>query len=395
MKEIKDIIVIGAGPVGSYTAYQLAKAGIDVSVIEEHPIPGEPASCTGVIGTKAFDEFDLPKESILNKVKNIKFISPSGNEYLYEPEATQAFVVDRRMFDYKLMRQAQKKGAEYILGTRVSDINLMKNCVELDVKSAEGEHKVKTKVAVIATGYNYKLTKKLGLGQPPRFLNGAQIETKAADIEQTEIYFGSHVAPGSFAWAVPLNNKQARIGLTTDNDAAFYLRRMLKSKYFTKRVIDGENAKIILDNIALGTIPKSFLARILVVGEAAGQVKSTTNGGVLYGLCCSKIAAEVIKKAFKSSNFSEKLFSEYEKKWQRKYGLEIKIGYYFRKIVSELSDAQIDKLFEISKGPTVINTLKKKSNFDMHKDLVLFLLKNKTYRDIVWQGFWETLDFRR
>jgi flavin-dependent dehydrogenase len=295
------------------------------------------------------------------------------------------------MFDYELMKQAEYAGAEYVLNSRALDINTSSSFVELEVKNKETKTKLRSKAAVIATGYNYRLTRKLDLGQPPKFLNGAQAEAAVNGVEQTEIYFGNSIAPGSFAWAIPLKGKRVRIGLTTRTNAAFYLRKFLKSKFFTDRGINSRKA-ITLDNIALGVIPKTFSSRVLVVGEAAGQVKSTTNGGVFYGLRCSKIAAGVIKKAFRNNDFSEKMFAEYEKTWQKKYGFEIRLGYHFRKIVDELTDEQIEKIFKVSKKRGVISSLRKRSQFDEHKDLILFMLKNPVYRKLIWNELRRMID---
>ena len=56
-----DVVVIGAGPTGCYSACELARAGYDVLLLEEHEQVGEPQHCTGVIGLEAFEEFDLPR----------------------------------------------------------------------------------------------------------------------------------------------------------------------------------------------------------------------------------------------------------------------------------------------------------------------------------------------
>ena len=73
-----DVIVIGAGPVGSYTAYQLADRGFSVCVLEQKPTAGEDVICAGVVSKAAFKRYDLPSASILSRISSVSFVSPLG-----------------------------------------------------------------------------------------------------------------------------------------------------------------------------------------------------------------------------------------------------------------------------------------------------------------------------
>jgi len=56
-----DVIVVGGGPAGCYTASLLGQQGFDVHVLEEHAVIGEPVDCSGVIGAEAFEKLELPE----------------------------------------------------------------------------------------------------------------------------------------------------------------------------------------------------------------------------------------------------------------------------------------------------------------------------------------------
>src|SRR5262245_55520509 len=92
-----DIAIIGCGPGGLYAAGQLAQRGFDVAVFEEHPSAGEPVHCTGVLAVEAFDEFDLPRECILNPLSTARFFGPSGGSFEYTTPRTEAVVIDRSL----------------------------------------------------------------------------------------------------------------------------------------------------------------------------------------------------------------------------------------------------------------------------------------------------------
>ncbi|MBA7668788.1 hypothetical protein ES703_76904 [subsurface metagenome] len=66
-----DVIVVGAGPVGSYIAGRLAEEGLEVVLLEEDEKVGRDVICTGIIGKEAFDRFDLAKADIISSIKSV------------------------------------------------------------------------------------------------------------------------------------------------------------------------------------------------------------------------------------------------------------------------------------------------------------------------------------
>jgi len=113
-----------------------------------------------------------------------------------------------------------------------------------------------------------------------------------------------------------------------------------------------------------------------VVGEAAGQVKSTTCGGIYYGLISSRLAAETIEEAFCKNRFDDAILERYEQQWRRELGGELEIGYRFRQIFSKIRDRQIDRLFEILNSDGIGHIIRRKAQFDWHKDLILALARH-------------------
>ena len=76
--EIKlyDVIVIGGGPIGSYTAGKLAGIGHKVLVLERKQMVGEPICCTGIIGLECVNTFGIEDNVILGKANSARLFPP-------------------------------------------------------------------------------------------------------------------------------------------------------------------------------------------------------------------------------------------------------------------------------------------------------------------------------
>ncbi|MEO0142767.1 MAG: hypothetical protein ABIL15_05375, partial [candidate division WOR-3 bacterium] len=226
---------------------------------------------------------------------------------------------------------------------------------------------------VIATGIDYNLQVQTGLGKPDKFLHGAQIELPLSlDNSRIEIHLSQKFAPGSFGWIVPSGKNWARVGLLVDNQPRLYLKRMLEER------IDGCaicNLKKELKTklIANGPIKRSVKGRIIAVGEAAGQIKTTTGGGISFGLLCSEIAVDKMTRVLKGKGKLE----DYEMTWRSILKPEFDIGREIRLISHKLSDEALERLFSfVKKNRFWVKFLLPKINFDFHSDLLSFCLRS-------------------
>ena len=370
-----DVAVVGAGPSGLNASRRLAERGLDVVVLEKKSEIGDQIICTGIIGKEAFQKFDLSKDSVLKEIQSIKVISPYSTQITYRHHSAFANIVDRKRFDQYLAEIARSKGAVIEPENHVFDISVKNDCVEISARvKSKDTQKYTAKVALVATGIDYRLNKKLGLGYPRDFLFGIQAEFEADDFDTTHIFVGNDVAPGAFAWAVPIGEKKVRAGLVTESDPKVCFQELMKKLNLDKTPNFNEN-QVQYRAIAQGLISKTYGERVLSVGEAAGQVKATSGGGVYFGLLCSEFASQVICKGFEQGSFSSKVLAEYEKLWKRAIQREILVGYYARKLCGKLTDLQIEKIFQIAQSDGVIPLIEEKGNFDWHGELVLTLLK--------------------
>jgi digeranylgeranylglycerophospholipid reductase len=374
-----DVIVVGAGPAGSYIAYELASLGHDVAVFEGKSASGLNACCTGIISTECFQSLGLGTDVILTKLNSAGFFSPSGKCLRLQTEKVQAYVVNRLLLDKALTVKAQSRGAQYFFSSQVIDIIPGKDSIQAETLCAGVKDIFNARAVVLANGFRPELPRKLGLGKINNFLVGAQVEVEAENVDEFEIYFGQEVAPGAFAWIVPTSANKAYVGLLATSQAKVYLQKFLNNLFSQGRITSRE-VEIRQKAIPLGTLTHSYGDRVLVIGDAAGQVKPTTGGGIYFGHLGAQIAASVLDEALSSDNLTADQLSRYQKQWKAKMGRELSRGYWARWAYTKLSDRQIERIFSMvdSNGMTESLLNSDKFSFDWHSRLILAVLRHSS-----------------
>jgi len=370
-----DVIVVGGGPVGSHVARRLAEKGHRVMVLERKPQTGGKVCCTGIIGQECVNTFSIDDKVILRKVNSATLFAPSGYRlHLYRQEP-QACMLDRPAFDISLAERAQHTGAKYSFSSRVIDITTQSDCAIVAVSCRGKESKIPAKAVVIATGFAPGLNERLGLGTFKDFTAGVQAEVETQGLEEVEVYFGD-MAPGFFAWLVPTTPPMARVGLLARQEAGLYLKRWLAHLARRGKIASAE-VKLRYGGIPLKPLTRTYGERMIAVGDAAGQVKPTSGGGIYYGLLSAEIAADTLHQALADGDLSAGRLARYQREWRKKLGRELRIGYWARKIFERLSDQQIDRIFELIKAGGIDEALLKAEDlsFDWHGRTILRLLK--------------------
>ena len=369
---MNDIIIIGAGPCGSHVAQRLSHLGYRVVVVEKNVHPGDDTCCTAILSEECLRTFPLDNSLILRQASSAKFLSPSGKCLRLCREGPVAAILDRPRLDMSLAKQAQEAGADYLFQSRATGILSKSDAVEVKIDSRHKKTVLKAKAVVIATGFGSTLPRKLGLGEIKQFVLGAQAEVDINEVDEVEVYFDQSLAPGGFAWLVPTTDDKGLAGLLTQRQADFYLENLLNTLSGQGKIASSEVPRS-YGIVPLRPLPKTYTDRVLVVGEAAGQVKPTTGGGIYYGLLCADIAAEVLHQAFLAGNFSATFLSAYQKKWRARLNRELTIDYWARTLFAKLSNNHIDYLFRTAskKGIPELLTSAENFPFDWHSRLLL------------------------
>lgn len=382
-EKTRSVVVVGAGPIGCYLAYLLAKKGLNPLILEEHKVVGRPVHCTGIIGGHAFDEYDLNSNSIRDTINTITMEAPSGERITYGREKPLAYAVCRSTYDQNIAEQAVKAGAELRLGVRVRAVEQEDDGVTL---FCNGSEKIRARVCVLATGALSNLPFKMGLGVPKRFMLAAQIEGEVDDLPHTEVFVNQELAPGFFAWAVPINGGGSRIGLCAPEKSQEYMKRFLDWLRDTRNLRD--DTKISYSRIPIGICKQTYNKRIVSIGDAASQVKPTTGGGLYYGLKCAQTLASTLNhRVLDQKKWSPHYFRTYEQRWRRQIGSEIKVMYLFKEIAAKTNNHRLDQIIHELNKETLYSKIFQHADFDYHRKMILKMFSNPILSGIFLGSF--------
>ncbi len=367
-----DVAIVGGGPTGSFVGKGLAEHGLDVVIVEEHREIGNPVCCTGIVGVEGLKELDVkPEKWVLGKLRKVAVYTPSNERIELTRGKVEAFVINRAEFDRSLAQDAANAGATFLLNERCIDLNIDG---ELVVK-LKGEQKIKliADVVVGADGPTSIVSRKAGLGGVNKNINCIQVETIAEASDDTaEVYFGKSFAPGFFGWLVKAGDV-CRVGLGTAEGNS---RSMLENFLYHHPVVSRKVKETTLNMCAgLSPLPLSCKLnsdRVLLVGDAAGQVKPLTGGGIYVGLSCAKLAVKAIVNAFKGGDV--KKIKNYELAVMTKFGKDFELGIRARILLEHMQDKDLNLILGLLKRDEIREIVLKNFDFNRHGSLVRALM---------------------
>ena len=376
-----DVVIVGGGPAGLYSGLRLARAGWCVELFEEHRDIGEPVHCTGVLARDVFDVFGLPTDVVLNELTTVRFYAPSGETVEYSTPDVEAVVIDRFQFDRQLADEAERVGVR-IRRARVTALEIGRDHVTVTADGA----RTRARVCVLACGASYALQRRLGLGLPGLMLQSAQVELPANRLGPVEVHFGADVAPGGFAWAVPVlraDRMCVRVGVMCDSDASRHFRRLLGAiaPRWGAQMPEGCSPRQKI--LPLAPIKRTYGDRVLVLGDAAGLVKPTTGGGIYYSLVSAEIAANTLEATLTSDQLDTTALAAYETAWRKRLGSELRWQLILRRIAQRLSDSDIDRLFELAQTDGIMPLMRRTAAFNHHSEFIVALLKHPPARRVL------------
>ncbi len=356
-----DVIIAGGSIAGLLCAREIAENGHSVLVLEEDYEIGTPEHCGGLISSSALEDLGIiPSRKIFDHyIESAQIFSPSGKKLAIDSKKQKVAEVNRRELDKHIALQAKRKGAEIRVKTSFNEI------VDGGVNTSEGE--IKCKLIVDARGVSSLIAKdRTGI------LSSAQYEVYADWIkkENVEVYFDQKKYPGFFAWIIPSSDGIGKVGVAGKGiNAANVLKEFLasKGKHSTIR-------KIFAPIWIKGPIENFVSKNLVIIGDAAGQSKPTTAGGIYSCGLGGIYAGKAISKFLKTGE--EEALKEYQKNWYEKFGKEFKKQLLARKILERLDNDSIEKLFD-SVTPEILKEISNNDDFDFHTSSIIKLLGAK------------------
>ncbi|MFB3888706.1 MAG: geranylgeranyl reductase family protein [Candidatus Bathyarchaeia archaeon] len=387
-EKVQDAVVVGGGPAGSFFAYELAKRGFGVSVFEEHGEVGVPSHCAGHLSIRSLRArglYPLPEGIVENTFSIANFYSPSGRRFSVHLNSPVTCAVNRERFDKYLAAKAQQAGAQYSLGSRVQSLVINAGCAQgiNVVQDNHAEEQIPARLVVDAEGISSRILRQAGLTplRGDRLVYAVQAEVEGADgMEEhaVEVYLGREYAPSFYAWLIPRLDGTAKLGLATcqGNPKTFLQRLMQKHPVASGQLRKAQVKSVAFHAIPLGgPIPKAYADGFLAVGDCASQVKPTTGGGVVFGVTCARIAAEVASGALKKGDVSEGTLRMYQRLFMEALGFDLGVMLRARRALDKFSDRKLDSIIRFAANVGLSDALRDVDEIDLQGRTLLTVLR--------------------
>jgi digeranylgeranylglycerophospholipid reductase len=380
MSDYYDVIIAGGSVSGLLAGREIAARGLSVAILEEDAEIGTPEHCGGLVSINGIQNLGIIPSSnaIENKIKYAR-IASSSKIFELDAEEQKVIVLDRRVFDKQIAFQTQRMGGDIRVRCSMRSISKKNDCTNdddhhyyYDVRTSEGN--LKCNYFVDARGVTSILQR-----NREGVLQSAQYEVYASWIERDtiEVKFDSERYPGFFAWIIPTGRGKAKVGVAGKSiNAANALKSYMDNKGQPYSVI----RKVYAPIWVRGPLETFVYGRTLIIGDAAGQTKPTTAGGIYTCGMGGIFAGRAIAKAIQQNN--DKLLYDYQKNWFSIFKEEFDKMIIARRLLERLDNKAIDELFStITRVET--EQLSKTGDFDFHSSALAKMLGAKGAAKII------------
>ncbi len=355
-----QVVVIGGGPIGAVAARSAAEAGASVLLVERRTALTGPSCCTGLISHRTLATLGVSTDSVLREIRGVTVRGPDGHGLELSADHVKAIVIDRIRLERELHELARAAGVDVRLATEA--VSAARNTIALE--SDDGPTHVTATAVIGADGPHSRVAKWYGLPHPEQYVHAAQVVVETDQeipSDRVEVAFGEKVAPGFFAWAVPAEEGRLRLGLgvVPPFDPAEHLDRFLTTRFPERRILSR----------TCGWIPvaptrRSAIDSVFLVGDAAGQGKPLSGGGLFLGGVCARIAGRIAAETALCDAPNRKAAATYEAEWKSAIGREIAFGRSIRRICGTLSDRDLNAVFATCDDPDLLSFLAEHADID-------------------------------
>lgn len=294
---MRKIHVVGAGPAGSIAAISAISGGSEVVISEDHPEAGIPENCSGLFsrdGLESLRHLVDYRKLIIRPMFGAR-IHFAGEALSVRKSSPVGFVCDRAGMDQALASRAESLGAKINYGERIHGSFHSDHII-----GADGP------LSGVARHFGFPAIKSYAATLQ------AEVGYMAEDPHSVEVFLSNSRFPGFFGWIIPHDEYSAEFGVGVElpnrvHDAWNHLLKM-------KGISSPPKPKGAVIPIAVRpkTGKKHGKFNVILAGDAAGQVKSTTGGGVIFGGNCAMIAGK---------NAAAPL--RYEIEWRLRHGSDL------------------------------------------------------------------------
>ena len=295
-----DALVVGGGPAGATTAYQLSRSGVRTLLLEKERLPRY-KTCGGGITVKCARLLDFDISPVVEQtIYGVQVTSRLSPRVTWRSDEPICYMVMRSNFDHLLVRKAQEAGACVMEGVVVKTVVVGDEGV---IATTRDGRQFRGKVVVGADGANGVVARELGLMRNVPVGIGLESEVRVTEKDLDSwhelVLLDMGMLKHGYGWIFPKGDHLS-IGVGGPSDHATLVKGY--SAQFTDycRGILGEYDVVHCQGHRLPVRPAGWpihAKRGLLVGDAAGMVNPLDGEGIYYAIRSGQIAASAILDA--------------------------------------------------------------------------------------------------
>jgi geranylgeranyl reductase family protein len=374
-----DVVIVGAGPAGATAAKFLSEKGAKVLLLDKNRFPRD-KPCGGILSVRTLKRFPYISEELISSYSFGGRIYSSSQNHHFEVQLEQpvAALVVRKDFDHGLVQLAVKSGTLFRDGVCATDIQLRKEKATVMLDNGES---VEAKLVIGADGVWSTIAKKSGLGQHYPHVGRCLFEEIPYAPEVLDEHFTKKrtfqmylkfLGVDGFGWVAPKKDC-VNVGIGEIQPTGSRRTTRPLQKVYQEYLHFLEERKLIPPMTSRGKtqggflplhpLDKTFADRVLLCGDAAGQMNPLTGDGIHYAMSSGMFAANICTMALKAGRTDATFLSKYQALWKQDFGAEIRpLSLVLKQLLKKDRDERYIRL--LSKDPQFVEYLISKLSSD-------------------------------
>lgn len=343
MKDVVDVVVIGAGPSGLIASRELDRSDVQYTLVERDSTPGRMKPCGGFIPIRAVREFEIDRINGQHEIHSIRM--KMKKQEMVRVDFDQPVGVNIRREDLASALLDQLSAGILRLNTTVTKVDTNGDRCHTTIETCSGQETIESQLVIDASGVNPVTQRFIKIrDRPSNSQLGYAVQyhlMREDDFDGVnDFFYGSEYSPRGYAWVFPCKNVAVvgTGGLVSRIKASKkrteeYLQYLISKEEPTKTEL--KDAQIVRKESALmplaGVVQPSYGKRIILAGDAACHCSPISGEGIYYSMIGGQEAARTAANCVKNKDFSDSQLSRYEGDWKKRMGSDLKWGLYLQK----------------------------------------------------------------
>ena len=349
-------------------------------MLEEHRTVGEPCHCSGFVTPRTLDLAGVGRDIICNTIVGAAIHLKGRPPTSIAGNRTHGFVIDRTELDRRLADQSRAAGAKILHETRFVRFEhsnpthgARAGIVRVHVVREGVETTLRARLLVGADGAHSRVASQLHGSRLSGAVVGigalAEYDRNPRD-DHVEIFVDPESAPGWFGWTIPLGDGMARVGTGSANgvgprESFRRLRSRFPESFGSARVHSHSGGLIPIWQ------PTQLTGdAVMLVGDAARQVKPTSGGGIYPALHAAGLAAHAADRALSRGDLSRRWLHAYTMAWNASLGRELRRQYDVHRAFARLDPEDLVEILERIEDGAVRRAIDERADIDFPSRVV-------------------------